>query len=147
MTILIQLTSLDPLAYCRLRVILRCISPPPPPPLKSSSYATDELDYRTAGKFGRELYLVVWLSALQPPNKKFTIILYLHIILCMAIPYRTAKFKFTNIFLQWRFGAQLPNLIPAIFLAIQYIYNLIILNLLLFQQHLPSPVICVHFDG
>ena len=30
----------------------------------------------------------------------------------MAIPYQTAKFKLVNI-LQWQFGAQLPNLIPA----------------------------------
>ena len=43
---------------------------------------------------------------------KCTNISYLHIYIYMAIPYRTTKLKFTNIF-QQQFGAQLPNLIPA----------------------------------
>ena len=38
----------------------------------------------------------------------------------MTIPYRTGKFKSTNIFLQWWFGAQPPNLILSQWYFCQY---------------------------
>ena len=53
--------------------------------------------YHVAGKFGGELNLAVSQSIFATAKLKLANISYLHIIR-MAIPYRTAKFKSTNIF-------------------------------------------------
>ena len=53
--------------------------------------------YCIAGKFGGELNLAVWRSALATVKLKFRqyfLLAYVH----MAIPYRAAKFKSANIF-------------------------------------------------
>ena len=55
-------------------------------------------NYRIAGKFGGELNLADWRSVFATAKLKSANISYLHInIIRMAIPYRTAKFRSTNI--------------------------------------------------
>ena len=53
--------------------------------------------YCVAGKFGVELNLAVWQSIFATTKLKSAKILYLHIIIHMAIPYRAAKFKSANV--------------------------------------------------
>ena len=65
------------------------------------------MNYRIAGKFGRELNLVVLAVYSTTAKLKSAKISYSHIIIHMAIPYRTAKFKSAYYI---GFYAQLPNL-------------------------------------
>ena len=46
--------------------------------------------YRIAGKFGRELNLAVYITTVKLKSTKIS---YSHIIIRMAIPYQTTKFK------------------------------------------------------
>ena len=67
--------------------------------------------YRIAEKFGRELNLVVWWSTFATAKLKSANISYLHVYVWWSL----TELPNLNlpIFLQWRFGVQLPNLIPA----------------------------------
>ena len=56
------------------------------------------LIYHIARKFGRELNLAVWRSTFGTTKLKSANTSYLHIIIPMAIPYRTTKFKSVNVF-------------------------------------------------
>ena len=57
-------------------------------------------------KFGNELNLAVWQSIFATAKLKSANITYLHIVyVCMAIPYRTANFKPTNIYVMADLGS------------------------------------------
>ena len=75
------------------------------------NYAYTSVVYRIAGKFGRELKLAVWRSTFATAKLKSTDISYLHIYIWRSL----TKPPNLNppICMQWRFGAQPPNLIPA----------------------------------
>ena len=70
-----------------------------------------------ARKFGRELNLAVWRSTFTTAKLKSVNISYLHTI---YVWWSLTELP-NPIFLQWQFGAQPPNLILPIFLAIQYV--------------------------
>ena len=65
-------------------------------------------NYRIAGKFGGELNLAVWRSVFATAKLKSANISYLHMYV-----WRSLTEQPNLIFLQWRFGAHPPNLIPA----------------------------------
>ena len=67
--------------------------------------------YRIARKFGRELNLAVWWSTRATAKLKSAKISYSHIYIwrsCTKPPNLNLP-----IHMQWQFGTQLPNLIPA----------------------------------
>ena len=64
--------------------------------------------YRIARKFGGELNLAVYITIAKLKSTKIS---YSHI--TYGIPYRITKILNPLLFLQWRFWAQLPNLILA----------------------------------
>ena len=77
--------------------------------------------YRIAGKFGRELNLVVWQSAQATAKLKSAKISYSHIYVWRSrteLPNLNPPIR-----LQWQYGSQPPNLIPAnIFGYMVYIF-------------------------
>ena len=70
-----------------------------------------DIYYRIAGKFGRELNLVVWRSACATAKLKSANISYSHIYVWQS--HTEPPNKNPPILLQQQFGAQPPNLIPA----------------------------------